>query len=435
MIKIIDLRCGKDSDIFENLASRSQLEYRDVLDRVEEIVANVRRNGDKAVLEYTAMFDKVQLTLGKLRVTEKEIKEAYTKVDPKLVEVIKRSRDNIWNFHEKQKEKSWFSTEKEGVIVGQLYRPLEVVGVYVPGGTAAYPSSVLMCAVPAKVAGVSKIVMTTPPGKDEKINPAILVAANEAGVDEIYKVGGAQAVAALAFGTETIPKVDKIVGPGNIYVAMAKRTVYGYCDIDMIAGPSEIMVVADETANPVFVAADLLSQAEHDILASSILVTTSEDIAKEVQRELEAQLAVLERKEIAGKSIADYGAIIIVESLKDAATVVNRIAPEHLELCVKDPFAALGDIKNAGAIFLGNYSTEPFGDYFAGPNHVLPTSGTARFFSPLNLSDFMKKSSIISYTRDALQKVKDDVILFAESEGLGAHANAIRVRFQDGQDK
>lgn len=435
MIKIIDLRCGKDSDIFENLASRSQLEYRDVLDRVEEIVANVRRNGDKAVLEYTAMFDKVQLTLGKLRVTEKEIKEAYTKVDPKLVEVIKRSRDNIWNFHEKQKEKSWFSTEKEGVIAGQLYRPLEVVGVYVPGGTAAYPSSVLMCAVPAKVAGVSKIVMTTPPGKDEKINPAILVAANEAGVDEIYKVGGAQAVAALAFGTETIPKVDKIVGPGNIYVAMAKRTVYGYCDIDMIAGPSEIMVVADETANPVFVAADLLSQAEHDILASSILVTTSEDIAKEVQRELEAQLAVLERKEIAGKSIADYGAIIIVESLKDAATVVNRIAPEHLELCVKDPFAALGDIKNAGAIFLGNYSTEPLGDYFAGPNHVLPTSGTARFFSPLNLSDFMKKSSIISYTRDALQKVKDDVILFAESEGLGAHANAIRVRFQDGQDK
>jgi len=435
MIKIIDLRCGKDSDIFENLASRSQLEYRDVLDRVEEIVANVRRNGDKAVLEYTAMFDKVQLTLGKLRVTEKEIKEAYTKVDPKLVEVIKRSRDNIWNFHEKQKEKSWFSTEKEGVIVGQLYRPLEVVGVYVPGGTAAYPSSVLMCAVPAKVAGVSKIVMTTPPGKDEKINPAILVAANEAGVDEIYKVGGAQAVAAQAFGTETIPKVDKIVGPGNIYVAMAKRTVYGYCDIDMIAGPSEIMVVADETANPVFVAADLLSQAEHDILASSILVTTSEDIAKEVQRELEAQLAVLERKEIAGKSIADYGAIIIVESLKDAATVVNRIAPEHLELCVKDPFAALGDIKNAGAIFLGNYSTEPLGDYFAGPNHVLPTSGTARFFSPLNLSDFMKKSSIISYTRDALQKVKDDVILFAESEGLGAHANAIRVRFQDGQDK
>jgi len=435
MIKIIDLRCGKDSDIFENLASRSQLEYRDVLDRVEEIVANVRRNGDKAVLEYTAMFDKVQLTLGKLRVTEKEIKEAYTKVDPKLVEVIKRSRDNIWNFHEKQKEKSWFSTEKEGVIVGQLYRPLEVVGVYVPGGTAAYPSSVLMCAVPAKVAGVSKIVMTTPPGKDEKINPAILVAANEAGVDEIYKVGGAQAVAALAFGTETIPKVDKIVGPGNIYVAMAKRTVYGYCDIDMIAGPSEIMVVADETANPVFVAADLLSQAEHDILASSILVTTSEDIAKEVQRELEAQLAVLERKEIAGKSIADYGAIIIVESLKDAATVVNRIAPEHLELCVKDPFAAQGDIKNAGAIFLGNYSTEPLGDYFAGPNHVLPTSGTARFFSPLNLSDFMKKSSIISYTRDALQKVKDDVILFAESEGLGAHANAIRVRFQDGQDK
>ncbi|GAE88298.1 histidinol dehydrogenase [Acetivibrio straminisolvens JCM 21531] len=307
--------------------------------------------------------------------------------------------------------------------------------MYVPGGTAAYPSSVLMCTMPAKVAGVSKVVITTPPGKDEKINPAILVAANEAGVDEIYKVGGAQAIAALAFGTETIPKADKIVGPGNIYVAMAKRTVYGYCDIDMIAGPSEIMVVADETANPVFVAADLLSQAEHDALASSILVTTSESVAKEVQRELEVQLAALKRREIARKSIDDYGAIIIVESLKDAVAVVNRIAPEHLELCIEDPFSALGNIKNAGAIFLGNYSTESLGDYFAGPNHVLPTSGTARFFSPLNLSDFMKKSSIISYSKDALSKVKDDVILFAESEGLGAHANAIRIRFQGNQGK
>jgi len=433
LVEIIDLRDNKNSDIFESLASRSQLEHGDVLDRVEDIVGNVRRNGDKAVLEYTAMFDKVELTSDKLRVTEEEIKEAYTKVDPKLVEVIKKSRDNIRDFHEKQKEKSWFSTDTEGVIVGQMYTPLEVVGVYVPGGTAAYPSSVLMCVMPAKVAGVSKVVITTPPGKDEKINPAILVAANEAGVDEIYKVGGAQAIAALAFGTETIPKVDKIVGPGNIYVAMAKRTVYGYCDIDMIAGPSEITVVADETANPVFVAADLLSQAEHDALASSILVTTSEIIAKEVQRELEVQLEALERKEIARKSVADYGAIIIVESLKDAAAVVNRIAPEHLELCIKDPFAALGNIKNAGAIFLGNYSTESLGDYFAGPNHVLPTSGTARFFSPLNLSDFMKKSSIISYSKDALAKVKDDVILFAESEGLGAHANAIRVRFQDNQ--
>ncbi|HOM02363.1 MAG TPA: histidinol dehydrogenase [Acetivibrio sp.] len=435
MIKLIDLRCGKDSGIFESLASRSQLEHKDVLDRVEEIVGNVRRNGDKAVLEYTAMFDKARLTSDKLRVTEEEIKEAYTKVDPKLVEVIKKSRDNIRDFHEKQKEKSWFSTDTEGVIVGQLSRPLEVVGVYVPGGTAAYPSSVLMCTMPAKVAGVSKVVITTPPGKDEKINPAILVAANEAGVDEIYKVGGAQAIAALAFGTETIPKADKIVGPGNIYVAMAKRTVYGYCDIDMIAGPSEIMVVADETANPVFVAADLLSQAEHDALASSILVTTSENVAKEVQRELEVQLEALERKAMARKSIDDYGAIIIVENLKDAVAVVNRIAPEHLELCIEDPFSALGSIKNAGAIFLGNYSTESLGDYFAGPNHVLPTSSTARFFSPLNLSDFMKKSSIISYSRDALSKVKDDVILFAESEGLGAHANAIRVRFQDNQGK
>lgn len=435
MIKVIDLRDGKNSDIFESLASRSQLEHGDVLRRVEDIVGNVRQNGDKAVLEYTTMFDKVELSSDKLRVTEDEIKEAYTKVDAKLVEVIKKSRDNISSFHEKQKEKSWLSTETEGVIVGQMYTPLEVVGVYVPGGTAAYPSSVLMNIMPAKVAGVSKVIMSTPPGKDGKVNPAILVAANEAGADEIYKVGGAQAVAALAFGTATIPKVDKIVGPGNIYVAMAKRTVYGYCDIDMIAGPSEIMVVADETANPVFVAADLLSQAEHDVLSSSLLVTTSEAIAKEVQRELGAQLKTLQRREIAEKSINDYGAIIIVESIRDAAAVVNRIAPEHLELCIEDPFGALGNIKNAGAIFLGNYSSEPLGDYFAGPNHVLPTSGTARFFSPLNLSDFVKKSSIISYSKDALEKVKDDVILFAESEGLDGHANAIRVRFQKDQHK
>jgi histidinol dehydrogenase len=346
------------------------------------------------------------------------------------VEVIKKARDNIKSFHKKQKEKSWFVSEEEGVILGQMYTPLEKVGVYVPGGTAAYPSSVLMNIMPAKVAGVDKVIMTTPPGKDGKVNPVILVAANEAGADEIYKVGGAQAVAALAFGTETIPKVDKIVGPGNIYVAMAKRTVYGYCDIDMIAGPSEIMVVADETANPRFVAADLLSQAEHDVLASSILVTTSERVAKEVQKELGIQLEALDRKEIAQKSIEDYGALVIVDSIKDAAEVVNRIAPEHLEICMEEPFAALSWIRNAGAIFLGNYSSEPLGDYFAGPNHVLPTSGTARFFSPLNLSDFMKKSSIISYSKEALRKVKDDVILFAESEGLGAHANAIRVRFE-----
>ncbi len=430
MIKVIDLRNGKDSGLFESLASRSQMEHGDVLRRVEDIVNNVRQNKDMAVLEYTAMFDKVELSSESLKVSEDEIKEAYSKVDSRLVEVIKKSRDSIKSFHEKQKEKSWFVSEEDGVILGQMYTPLEIVGVYVPGGTAAYPSSVLMNIMPAKVAGVKKIVMTTPPGKDGKVNPAILVAANEAGADEIYKVGGAQAIAALAFGTETIPKVDKIVGPGNIYVAMAKRTVYGYCDIDMIAGPSEIMVVADETANPRFVAADLLSQAEHDVLASSILVTTSERVVKEVEKELEIQLEALDRKEIARKSIEDYGAIVIVESIKDAAEVVNRIAPEHLELCIEEPFGALGSIRNAGAIFLGSYSSEPLGDYFAGPNHVLPTSGTARFFSPLNLSDFMKKSSIISYSKEALRKVKDDVILFAESEGLGAHANAIRVRFE-----
>jgi len=430
LIKVIDLRNGKDSGLFESLASRSQMEHGDVLRRVEDIVNNVRQNKDMAVLEYTAMFDKVELSSESLKVSEDEIKEAYSKVDSRLVEVIKKSRDSIKSFHEKQKEKSWFVSEEDGVILGQMYTPLEIVGVYVPGGTAAYPSSVLMNIMPAKVAGVKKIVMTTPPGKDGKVNPAILVAANEAGADEIYKVGGAQAIAALAFGTETIPKVDKIVGPGNIYVAMAKRTVYGYCDIDMIAGPSEIMVVADETANPRFVAADLLSQAEHDVLASSILVTTSERVVKEVEKELEIQLEALDRKEIARKSIEDYGAIVIVESIKDAAEVVNRIAPEHLELCIEEPFGALGSIRNAGAIFLGSYSSEPLGDYFAGPNHVLPTSGTARFFSPLNLSDFMKKSSIISYSKEALRKVKDDVILFAESEGLGAHANAIRVRFE-----
>jgi len=430
LIKVIDLRNGKDSGLFESLASRSQMEHGDVLRRVEDIVNNVRQNKDKAVLEYTAMFDKVELSSESLKVSEDEIKEAYSKVDSRLVEVIKKSRDSIKSFHEKQKEKSWFVSEEDGVILGQMYTPLEIVGVYVPGGTAAYPSSVLMNIMPAKVAGVKKIVMTTPPGKEGKVNPAILVAANEAGADEIYKVGGAQAIAALAFGTETIPKVDKIVGPGNIYVAMAKRTVYGYCDIDMIAGPSEIMVVADETANPRFVAADLLSQAEHDVLASSILVTTSERVVKEVEKELEIQLEALDRKEIARKSIEDYGAIVIVESINDAAEVVNRIAPEHLELCIEEPFGALGSIRNAGAIFLGSYSSEPLGDYFAGPNHVLPTSGTARFFSPLNLSDFMKKSSIISYSKEALRKVKDDVILFAESEGLGAHANAIRVRFE-----
>ena len=431
LIKIIDLREGKDSDIFEKLASRSQIEYGDVLRRVEDIVGNVKKEGDSAVIKYTEMFDKVLLKEGELKVTSEEIEEAYREVDQKLLEAIRKSKENIEKFHQKQKENSWFSTEEDGVILGQLIRPIEVMGIYVPGGTAAYPSSVLMCAMPAKVAGVGKIIMSTPPGKDGKVNPVILVTAREAGVDEIYKVGGAQGVAAMAFGTESIPKVDKIVGPGNIYVATAKRIVYGYCDIDMIAGPSEIMVVADDTAKPAFVAADLLSQAEHDELASSVLVTTSEEIAKSVKVEVEKQANRQPRKEIILKSLESYGAIIIVDNLDSAAKVVNRIAPEHLELCIEEPFSFLGSVKNAGAIFLGNYATESLGDYIAGPNHVLPTSGTARFFSPLNVADFMKKSSIISYTKKALEKVKDNVVLFAESEGLKAHADAVRVRFEE----
>ena len=431
LIKIIDLREGKDSDIFEKLASRSQIEYGDVLRRVEDIVGNVKKEGDSAVIKYTEMFDKVLLKEGELKVTSEEIEEAYREVDQKLLEAIRKSKENIEKFHQKQKENSWFSTEEDGVILGQLIRPIEVMGIYVPGGTAAYPSSVLMCAMPAKVAGVGKIIMSTPPGKDGKVNPVILVTAREAGVDEIYKVGGAQGVAAMAFGTESIPKVDKIVGPGNIYVATAKRIVYGYCDIDMIAGPSEIMVVADDTAKPAFVVADLLSQAEHDELASSVLVTTSEEIAKSVKVEVEKQANRQPRKEIILKSLESYGAIIIVDNLDSAAKVVNRIAPEHLELCIEEPFSFLGSVKNAGAIFLGNYSTESLGDYIAGPNHVLPTSGTARFFSPLNVDDFMKKSSIISYTKKALEKVKDNVVLFAESEGLKAHADAVRVRFEE----
>lgn len=430
MIQFIDMRSNKDSDIFNKLASRSQIEYGDIQNRVADIVNNVKSNGDKAVLEYTTMFDKTELCIDDLMVSQVEIEEAYEKVDKELIEVIKRARNNIVKYHEKQLEKSWFTTGEDGVILGQLYNPIEVVGIYSPGGTAAYPSSVLMNAVPAKVAGVKRIVMATPPGGANGINPAVLVAANEAGVSEIYRIGGAQAVAAMAFGTYSIPKVDKIVGPGNIYVAMAKRMVYGYCDIDMIAGPSEIMVIADETANPRFVAADMLSQAEHDAIASSLLVTTSQKIADDVKRELEIQLSQLPRKEMAEKSLKDFGAIIMVDDIDSAINVANKIAPEHLELCVNEPFSLISYIKNAGAIFLGNYSSEPLGDYYAGPNHVLPTSGTARFFSPLNVSEFIKKSSIISYSKKALQQVKDDVIMFAEAEGLKAHANAIKVRFE-----
>ncbi|HHW31186.1 MAG TPA: histidinol dehydrogenase [Clostridiaceae bacterium] len=429
MIKIID--AIKEAELLEMLVSRSQLEDKEVLSRVESIINNVKENGDQAILEYTRKFDNLDLPPERIRVADNEIQEAYKNTDKKLVEVIKKAKKNIENFHMKQKQNSWFSTEAKGILLGQMFRPLKNVGVYVPGGTAALISSVLMNVIPAKTAGVKKIVMTTPPGKGGVINPAMLVAASEAGVDEIYRIGGAQAIAAMAFGTETVSKVDKIVGPGNIYVATAKKMVYGYCDIDMFAGPSEIMIIADALANPCYIAADLLSQAEHDVLAASILVTTSEKLAEEVQKEIERQYGYLSRKDIIKKSLETYGAIVIVQTIEQAVDIVNRAAPEHLELCVKNPFELLGSIENAGAIFLGEYSSEPLGDYFAGPNHVLPTGGTARFFSPLSLEDFMKKSSIISYSRDALKSVKDDVIRFAEAEKLDAHANAIRVRFEE----
>lgn len=430
MIKVIDIRQGKNLESYEKLVNKTQMDMGNIYDKVNTIVSNVRQRGDNAVLEYTKAFDGIDLTASTMKVTQREIEEAYDKVDKKIIDVIKRAKANIEDFHSKQKEKSWFSTEKDGVLLGQMLNALEVVGVYVPGGTAPLPSSVLMNVISAKVAGVEKIIMATPPSWDGGINPVILVAANEAGVDQIYKIGGAQAVAALAFGTDTVPKVDKIVGPGNIYVNMAKRIVFGYCAIDMFAGPSDITVVADHTANPKFVAADLLSQAEHDILSAAILVTTSDSMAKEVQVEIQRQYQLLSRKDILDKSLSDNCAIVIVDAKEDAVRVVNSIAPEHLELCVEEPFSLLGSIKNAGAIFLGNYASEPLGDYFAGPNHVLPTSGTARFFSPLNVADFTKKSSVISYTRKALEQVKEDVILFAEAEGLDAHANAIRVRFE-----
>jgi histidinol dehydrogenase len=430
MIGIVDIRNGRDNDLYCRLTERSQLDQSDVLDKVNGIIQNIRENGDNAVFKYTRLFDGVDITAGSFRVSEEEMEKACSQVDPKLLEVIRKAKANIAAFHEKQKENSWITTEKDGVILGQIYRPLEVVGIYVPGGTAALASSVLMNAVPAKVAGVNKVVMATPPGKDGSINPAILAAAREAGVDEIYKMGGAQAIAAMAFGTASVPRVDKIFGPGNIYVATAKRMVYGFCDIDMFAGPSEIMVVADETANPKFVAADLLSQAEHDVLSAAILVTTSEKLAAEVDAEIERQYSYLSRKTILGRSLKDYAAAVLVNSLEEAVEVVNRIAPEHLELCVAEPFNLLGSVKNAGAVFLGSYSSEPLGDYFAGPNHVLPTGGTARFFSPLNVADFIKKSSVISYTANALEKIKDDIVLFAEAEGLDGHANAIKVRFE-----
>ena len=430
-MRILKLTKETQNNILENLLKRSPNSYGEFESRVNDIIQNVREKRDEAIFEYTLKFDGATIDQDNIRVTEEEIKEAYEQVDPKLLDVIRKALVNIHDYHTKQKQYSWFDSDESGIILGQKVTPLKTVGVYVPGGKAVYPSSVLMNVIPAKVAGVSNIIMTTPCGKDGKVYPSTLVAAKEAGVDAIYKVGGAQAIAALAFGTESIPKVDKIVGPGNIYVALAKKAVFGYVSIDSIAGPSEIMVLADETANPRFVAADLLSQAEHDEMASAILVTTSETLAEQVSVEVDKFVATLSRKEIIRKSLDNYGYILVADTMQDAIDTVNEIASEHLELVTKNPFETMTKIRNAGAIFIGEYSSEPLGDYFAGPNHVLPTNGTAKFFSPLSVDDFIKKSSIISYSREALKPVYKDIVQFAECEKLTAHANSIRVRFED----
>ncbi len=431
MIEIVKYGSETGDKLTEKLLSRSKLDYKEVQKTVDEIIENVKNNGDKAVFEYSKKFDKAEINSKNIKLNESEIKEAYRLTNKNLLEVIKKSIIRIRAFHEKQKQRSFFEPEKNGEILGQIIRPIERAGVYVPGGTAFYPSSVIMNVMPAKVAGVEKIIMVTPPGKDGKINPTTIVSAIESGVDEIYKVGGAQAIAALAFGTESIPKVDKIVGPGNIYVALAKKSLYGIVNIDSIAGPSEILIIADNSANPKYIAADLLSQAEHDKLASAILVTDSEKLAAEVKAEIIEQTENLSRKEIIKESLKNYGAIIITENLKEAYALSNLIAPEHLEICISEPFSSLSEIKNAGAIFLGNYSPEPLGDYMAGPNHVLPTNGTARFFSPLSVDDFIKKSSLLYFTKESLLNLSDDVIIFAEAEGLSAHANSVRLRKND----
>ena len=429
-MRILKLTEDTRKDILQNLLKRSPNNYGEFEGRVNAIIEEVRNNRDQAVFNYTKQFDGADINAGNILVTEEEIAEAYEQVDTTLLAVIRKSLVNIKKYHEKQVQNSWFTTE-DGIILGQKVTALATVGVYVPGGKAVYPSSVLMNVLPAKVAGVDRIVMCTPPGKDGKVYPSTLVAAKEAGVDEIYKVGGAQAIAAMAFGTESVPKVDKIVGPGNIYVALAKKAVFGYVSIDSIAGPSEIMVLADETANPRFVAADLLSQAEHDEMASAILVTTSETLAERVSVEVDKFVETLSRKEIIRKSLDNYGYILVADTMQDAIDTVNEIASEHLELVTKNPFETMTKIRNAGAIFIGEYSSEPLGDYFAGPNHVLPTNGTAKFFSPLSVDDFIKKSSIISYSREALEPVYKDIVQFAECEKLTAHANSIRVRFED----
>lgn len=429
-MRVITLDENSKKNLLDELLKRSPNHYGEYADRVNTILEDVKENGDKALFAYTERFDGAKIDAGSIRVTKEEIEEAYRLVDPALLEVIRKALVNIRSYHEKQKRYSWFDSKPDGTLLGQKITPLATCGVYVPGGKAVYPSSVLMNIVPAKVAGVDRIVMTTPPGKDGKVCANTLVAACEAGADEIYKAGGAQAIAALAYGTESVPKVDKIVGPGNIYVALAKKAVYGFVSIDSIAGPSEILVLADDTANPRFVAADLLSQAEHDEMASAILVTTSRELAEQVQKEIDGFLEKLSRKAILEKSLENYGYILIAEDMEEAIAAANEIASEHLEIVTRDPFQVMTKIRNAGAIFIGEYASEPLGDYFAGPNHVLPTNGTAKFFSPLSIDDFIKKSSIVYYSREALEAVHEDIETFAKAEQLTAHANSIAVRFE-----
>ncbi len=429
-MRILELTEETRKNLQEDLLKRSPNSYTEYEARVNEIIGQVRERRDEAVFSYTQQFDGAELGPETVRVSKEEVEAAYQNTEPGLIEVMKKSLDNIRAYHEKQKQYSWFDSRPDGVLLGQKVTALEKVGVYVPGGKASYPSSVLMNVIPAKVAGVQKIVMVTPCSREGNVNPATLAAADLAGVDEIYKVGGAQAIAALAFGTESIPKVDKIVGPGNIYVALAKKAVFGHVSIDSIAGPSEILVLADGTANPRYVAADLLSQAEHDELASAILITDSQSLAEQVSREVEKFTAELSRKEIIEKSLENYGYILVAEDMGEAVLAANEIASEHLEILTADPFGTMMEIKNAGAIFLGEYASEPLGDYFAGPNHVLPTNGTAKFFSPLGVDDFIKKSSIIAYSKEALEPIYKDIVQFATSEQLTAHANSIKVRFE-----
>ena len=417
-------------ELLGNLLNRNPGSYGEYEETVNGIITDIRNNGDKALFEYTEKFDKCVIDSNSIKITRQEIEEAYKALDPEFVEVMKRSAENIRAFHEKQKRNTWIDTKEDGSILGQRILPIEISGVYVPGGKAAYPSSVLMNVVPAKVAGVERIVMCTPPGKDGKVNPGTLVAADIAGVTEGYKVGGAQAIAAMAFGTESVPKVDKITGPGNIFVALAKKACFGHVSIDSIAGPSEILVLADESANARYVAADLLSQAEHDEMASAILITTSQELADNVSKEIDGFLQTLSRADIIKKSLDNYGYIFVAENMEDAIEAANAVASEHLEIITVNPYETMTKIRNAGAIFLGDYSSEPLGDYYAGPNHILPTNRTARFFSPLSVDDFVKKTSIISYSRAALEKVHDDIELFAKQEGLTAHANSIAVRFE-----